>query len=343
MRIQNTTCLRVNQQIAKRKNINNNISFSGLKTPETKSMFVFDLDGTLATATSEQLRTIFNKARACNSEIVYATGRTYKEYVKLKNELARENINLLEPDYLIANNGQFLYENVDGLLLENLDYQKQLMQKTNYDREVVTQTIKDFAKSDKYRYTQEELSKLKNLDEVRFSDPEFFDSKITYYEWNASKNMAEYFVAHDVDVEEFKKEVSKALAKKGCKVKFRENIYLKQAMDECNENILLQANNLRRHKNGSMKALFVSAADKSDGIDYIRKNRGIDFSEIIMAGNDDNDIPMAELAHKGAKFICLKDASSCLSNYCKNVKENVFMAFKKGAEAIIEGLENFTQ
>ena len=41
---------------------NNSIHFYGLKNKSTKSMFVFDLDGTLATASSEQMQDIMVKA-----------------------------------------------------------------------------------------------------------------------------------------------------------------------------------------------------------------------------------------------------------------------------------------
>ena len=344
MQISQISALNRPQNVSNKRNIaSRSITFEGLKTPKTKSMFVFDLDGTLATATTEQLKTIFNKAKSCNSEMVYATGRTFKEFFKLQNKMANKGIELPIPNYLIANNGQFLYENIDGVLIENLAYQEQLIQKTNYNRDIVTQIMRKFAKSDRYKYTQAELNTLKNLNEVKISDPEFFDSKISYYEWNPSKNMAEYFLAHDINIEEFKKEVVDALAQKGCKVKFRENHYSKPVMDACNESILLQANTLRRFEDGSMNALFLCAADKSDGIDFIRKSKGINFSEILMAGNDDNDIPMAKLAQKGAKFICLNDASTRLINYCKNLKENVLVAVKNGADAIIEGLEVFTK
>ena len=344
MQISQIILLNNSQSVCNKRNIaSKNIAFEGLKIPKSKSMFVFDLDGTLATATAEQLNIVFNKAKSCNSEVVYATGRTFKEFFKLQNKMADKGISLPNPNYLIANNGQFLYENIDGLLVENLAYQEQLMQKTNYNRDIVTQTMRDFAKSDKYRYIQAELRTLENLNEVKTSDPEFFDSRISYYEWNPSKNMAEYFLAHDINVDEFKKEVVDVLAQKGCKVKFRENHYSKPVMDACNESILLQANTLRRFEDGSMNALFLCAADKSDGIDFIRKNKGIDFSEILMAGNDDNDIPMAKLAQKGAKFICLNDASTRLMDYCKSLKENIFVALKNGADAIIDGLEVFTK
>ncbi len=344
MQITQITQLNNIQNITNKRNLTNrNISFEGLKVPNTKSMFVFDLDGTLATATTEQLKTIFNKAKSCNSEMVYATGRTFKEFFKLQNKLAGKGVDLPLPNYLIANNGQFLYENIDGVMIENLAYQEELMHKTNYNREIVTQVMRDFAKSDKYRYTDAELNTLANLNEVKLSDPEFFDSRITYYEWNPSKNMAEYFLARDINVEEFKNEIVETLAEKGCRVKFRENHYSKPIMDACKDSILLQSNTLRRFKDGSMNALFLCAADKSDGIDFIRKNRGINFSEILMAGNEDNDIPMAKLAQKGAKFICLNDASSRLLGYCNSVKENIFVALKNGADAIIDGLEVFTK
>jgi len=39
----------------------------------------------------------------------------------------------------------------------------------------------------------------------------------------------------------------------------------------------------------------------------------------------------------------LNDASTRLINYCKNLKENVLVAVKNGADAIIEGLEVFTK
>jgi len=277
----NNIYLNTYQNISYNTNIkSNNIPFTGLKTPDLKSMFVFDLDGTLATATNKQMKTIFDKSKDCNSYIVYATGRTLKKFKKLQNLLFSKGIILPNPDYLVANNGQFLYENIDDLLLENLRYQTQLQQRTKYNRDIVTNLMKNFAQRSKYKYTNSELSTLCNLDKIKASDPEFYASKISYYEWNPSKNMAEYFLSNDVNTKELRAEIEEELAKRNIKVKFKENHYTKPIMDACNESILLQANNLRRHKDGSMTALFLCAADKSDGIDYIRKNHDINFSEI---------------------------------------------------------------
>ena len=320
---------------------NNSIHFYGLKNKSTKSMFVFDLDGTLATASSEQMQDIMVKAKSCNANIVYATGRTYKEFTKLQNEIYQKGINFPNPDYLIANNGQFLYENINGLLSESNMYQNQLQGKTRYNRDTVTNLMKMLSQNKKYKYSDKELTTLSNLKEIKESDPTFYNSRISYYEWNPSKNMAEYFIAHDVNIKELENEVNSALEKGKIKLKFRENHYTKPIMDACNDRILLQANNLRRHKDGSMTALFLCAADKSDGIEFIRKNKGIKYSEILIAGNDDNDIPMAKLSKKGAKFICLKDASERLIKFCLNLKNNVFIASTKGADAILEGIKHF--
>lgn len=332
------------QEISNKTNLKpNNTSFKGLKTPKLKSMFVFDLDGTLATATNNQMKTIFDKSKDCNSYIVYATGRTLKEFQKLQNKLFLKGVTLPSPDYLVANNGQFLYENIDNILVESIQYQNQLQQKTNFNRGIVTNVMKNFSQRSKYKYTDSELTQLSNLDKVRNSDPEFYNSKISYYEWNPSKNMVEYFLSYDVNTKVLKKELEEELAKRNIKITFRENHYTKPIMDACNESILLQSNNLRRHKDGSMTALFLCAADKSDGIDYIRKTRDVNFSEILIAGNDDNDIPMAKLAKKGAKFICLRDASKNLITYCQNLKENCLLSLKCGAEAILDGLQIFTK
>ena len=83
-----------------------------------------------------------------------------------------------------------------------------------------------------------------------------------------------------------------------------------------------------------MTALFLCAADKADGIDYIRKKRGILNSEIIMAGNDDNDIPMAKFTKNGSKFICLADSSQRLIDYCVSISRNIFLSVENGANGI---------
>ena len=171
------------------------LNFKGLKTPNTPCLFVFDLDGTLASANSDQMNSIYKSAQNKNAKIVYATGRVKPEVESLQDKLSKKGIELKNPDYLICNNGQFLYQKNNDVMIENSDYQKKLHKDTGFNREVVYGVMKEL--SEKYTYSSIQLNSLENLEEIKQSDPEYFNSKISYYEWNASDNMVEYFISHD--------------------------------------------------------------------------------------------------------------------------------------------------
>ena len=325
-------------------NKTNQISFTGLKTPLTKCIFVFDLDGTLAAGTGEEIQKIIEIAKQRTAKLIYATGRSKKEVEKLQQKLAEQQIILPTPEYLVSNNGQFLYENIDGVLVKNTNYETMLKQTTNFDSKKVFETMRNLAHSDEYKFSPQQLQSLEKLSEfnaIKEKDPEFYTSKISYYEWNVSEFMSEYFVAAGVDLAKLKLDIQKALAKNGIKTKFTEKLYPKKIMDVCNESILLQSHKLRRHDNGAMTALFLCPADKADGIQYLRKQLDVPSAEILIAGNDDNDVSMAQLAREGTHFICLNNASDTLKTFStllKNTFNNIFMAKNDGAKGILEGM-----
>lgn len=307
-------------------------------------MFVFDLDGTFAHGAEEELSKIVEISKQRVANLVYATGRNKKEVEKLQQKLAEKGITLPTPDYLVCNNGQFLYENIDGVLVKNTHYEAQLKAKTNFDSKKVLEAMTDLAYSDKYKFSPSELQRLEGLDnyqQIRESDPSFYTSKISHYEWNASEFMSEYFVASDVSLEKLKTDIQAEVAKLGIKTKFIENRYSKTIMDDCNERILLQSHPLRRHSDGSMTALFLCPADKADGVKYLKRQLDVPYNEILMAGNDDNDVSMAQLSKKGAYFICLNNASDRLkqiSNFLRNFVSTLFVVKNDGAKGILEGM-----
>lgn len=339
----NNVCESKSTLIMNKKN-SNSICFSGLKNSSTKCMFVFDLDGTFAHGTKEELSKIVEIAKQRVANLVYATGRNKKEVEKLQQKLAEKGITLPTPDYLVCNNGQFLYENIDGTLVKNAQYEVQLKAKTNFDGKKIFEIMIGLAHSDKYRFNAPEIQRLEGLEnyqQIRENDPSFFTSKITYYEWNASEFMSEYFVASGISLEKLKADIQSELAKTGIKAKFIENRYSKTIMDACNENILLQSHPLRRYSDGSMTALFLCPADKADGVQYLKKQLGVPYNEILMAGNDDNDVSMAQLSKKGAYFICLNNASDKLkqiSNSLKNFVSTLFIVKNDGAKGILDGM-----
>lgn len=322
----------------------NSINFSGLKTPDAKCMFVFDLDGTFAHSTNEEIQKIIQIRKQQNATLIYATGRSKKQFEELQKESESKGIFLPTPEYLISNNGQFLHENIDGFLVENLEYKSILKTKTNFDSKTVFNTMKKLANSDKYKFNPQELSrleKLENFKDIKASDPDFYESKISYYEWNASEFMSEYFIASDVDIEKLKKDIQSELDDYGIKTKFIENLYSKKTMDDCRDDILLQSNPLRRHNDGAMTAFFLCPADKSDGIEFLKNKLDVPYNEVLMAGNDDNDIPMADLSKKGAYFICLNNSSDKLKeavNKLKAVFNSIFITKNDGANGILDGM-----
>ena len=79
-------------------------------------------------------------------------------------------------------------------------------------------------------------------------------------------------------------------------------------------------------------------------INYLKKNINIPYNEILMVGNDNNDISMAKLSQKGSKFICLNNSKPNLINVCEKLSQenkNIFFSRSSGAKGIIEGLLKF--
>lgn len=198
----------------------NRVNFSGLKAPEPKCMFVFDLDGTLihiptltrnsVQQAKQNIEQILRIAKQRNAYIVYATGRTKSSVEYLRQQLKALNIDLPDPDYLISENGKYMYK------------------------------------------------------------PGIFG----------------WF--------------------------FKDKIY-------------------KRAKN----------TEKASGIDYLRQMLEVPYDEILIAGNDTNDLSMMELAKKGSYFICVGNATEKFKQLAAGLKEkvqNIFIAMQTGAAGILEGM-----
>lgn len=330
------------------------VNFSGLRCPETRAMFVFDLDGTFAHGLNEDILKVLELKKKANAVLTYATGRTLKEVKNLQAKLEAKGIFLPTPDHLITNNGQFIYENIGGELVEDLNWQKQLRETTGFDRSKICRIMYDIAHRSEYAFNKTEYKKLLALDnfrQIKETDPDFWDSKISYYEWNASANMVEYFIAAGVDINKFKNTILAEFSKVGIKTKFIDNHYSKPIMDACRPSILLQSHQLRRHPDGSMSVLFLSPADKGDGIEYLGKKLNISRDEIVMAGNDNNDLSMASLVKNGSFFICVSNATEKLKDFANEIKRqikggmtnNVIFTTQEGVKGILEGLNKILQ
>ncbi|MDD3014422.1 MAG: HAD family hydrolase [Candidatus Gastranaerophilales bacterium] len=320
---------------------NSTISFNGLHCKESKALFAFDLDGTFAEGNDKQIQSVLKLQDEKNAVLTYATGRTIKEFYKLQTELKKQGIILPTPNHLITNNGQFVYENVDGILLEDKVWENTLQSKTNFSREIIYNTVKKLAHKPEYLLDKEKFDNL-DFNKIKERDKDFWDSKISYYEWNPSKFMVEFFVAPDINIPDLQNEISETLKQKGIENKFIHNRYPKPIMDACNENIRLQTQPIREDTNGTVTALFVCPADKADGVEYLRKKYNLPYDEILLAGNDSNDISLANLTKKGASFICVGNPNSILLEFVRELKkinpDNIIIATKNGVAGILEGI-----
>lgn len=321
------------------------VSFSGFRSKDAKALIALDLDGTFAHGTNEDIQKVLKLAKKANATLIYATGRTMSEVEKLRKEMRDKGVDLPMPKFLVANNGQFVYKNVDGKFVEDLNWRAQIKAKTNFDRDIVYKTIHNIAHRSEYKFDEKDWNKFNRLEGKEIAlrkeeDSDFWNSKISYYEWNASPHMVEYFVASDVDVQKLKKTIKSELKEQGIKTKFLTKTYSKKIMDACDPNLIRQSLPVRADSNGAMKVLFCCPADKADGVKYVSQKLGISHKEILMAGNDNNDFSMADFSSKGAFFVCVSNAVKALKDYSNNLKSpTMIFADKEGAAGIAEGIE----
>ena len=327
------------------------VYFSGLHHADAQSMFVFDLDGTFAHGDDDALKSVLKLIQLQHTAeiqsgksniLLYATGRTRKEFMALQQRLADKGITLPTPKYLISNNGQFIDENIDGVLIPDPHWEKQLLAKTNFNRAIIYNEMKQLAHHPDYLLDQNQFQHAVDFQQVQQADPDFWKSKISHYEWNASHLMMEYFVAPDVSIPELQHRISEQLRTHGIQTKFILNRYSKPIMDRCTPAIRMQTQPLREDAQGTVTALFLCPADKADGVEYLREKKQIPYREIVMAGNDTNDISLAHLAQKGAYFICVKNAHPLLLEVVstlKSVLSNIIATTREGAAGIAEGLQ----
>lgn len=122
-------------------------------------------------------------------------------------------------------------------------------------------------------------------------------------------------------------------------------------MKELRENILGALSKERikvlcgyKGEGSNNQVLYIAPFNKASAINYLRKIINIPYNEILMAGNDNNDISMAKLSQKGSKFICLNNSKPNLIKVCEKLNKenkNIFFSLSFGAKGIIEGLLKF--
>lgn len=268
------------------------VSFSGLKNPDSPCLFVFDLDGTLADGSTDEIKKVFNIAAQRNARVVFATGRNLDEFESLRKNLEEKNFDSFLPDYLVANNGGNIYAKYDNELRKDFNYAQSICSVTNFDRKSVIQSL------------------------------EIFNNKMTRIDNDEENTLVlKYNVSVQTDLKRLRKDVLNFLAQKDIKV-------LCGYSGEGTDN----------------QKLFLAPFNKARGLYYIKQKLNIPDNEILIAGNDNNDISMAQMSEFGSKFICLNNSVMNLKNVCKDLKEkfgNIYFSVQNGTKGIVEGMDYF--
>ncbi len=270
-------------------NIYKQTSFNGINREKDSCMFVYDLDGTLANGTNEQISKVLDITKARNAKVTYATGRGLEEFYMLQNELLSQGCKLDSPDFLIANNGENIYINSNGTLYKNYEYSQFLRKNTNFDKIYISNKIS---------------SVNNNLGKI-----------------DSNSMMLKYNVPEHINIKELRENILDTLSKERIKV-------------------------LCGYKGAGTnnQVLYIAPFNKAMAVNYLKKIINIPYNEILMAGNDNNDISMAKLSQEGSKFICLNNSKPNLIKVCEKLSKenkNIFFSLSSGAKGIIEGLLNF--
>lgn len=337
-------CISVQQYVSAKSPSTDSLSFKGLYDKQAPALFVFDLDGTFANGDAEDIKQTINLQKERNASLVYATGRDLGGFKRLQNSLKFKNIELPTPQYLIADDGQFIYKkNSDGELEQDLEWQNIIKQNTGFDEQKVYNTVLKIANRQEYLFKEDDVKRINNLEDVireKNLDKNFLKSKIGYYEWSHSCNKLEFSVSSDVNIPKFLKDINSELNKEGIKPKFITNKADLSTVSEYDRNMILEKEPIRISPDGKINYIFVCAADKAEGVEYVRKKLDIPYNEIVLAGNDGNDISLNKLTDKGSFFICVANATNTLKDFIfKNHSKNTLFAKEDGAKGILEGIK----
>lgn len=265
------------------------VLFGGIKNSKAPCMFVFDLDGTLADGTNEQISKVLEISKSRNAKVIYATGRGLEEFYMLQNELLSKGCKLDFPDFLIANNGENIYANSNEKLSKNYEYAQFIRENTNFDKIFISKKISSI------------------------------DSRLSEIESNSMT--LKYNVPEHINVKELRKNILDNLLKE------KITVFCGYKGEGTNK-----------------PTLYIAPFNKAMAINYLKKNLNVPYNEILMAGNDNNDISMAKLSVYGSKFVCLQNSKPNLIRACQKLSsesENIFFSLSAGAKGIIEGLLKF--
>lgn len=307
------------------------ISFNGLHKNDKPCLFVFDLDGTFAHGTTKDIEKITKLKQEKNATLVYATGRNLEKFSKLQNDLSKKNIKLPLPDYLIARNGLFIYKNTNDELVEDKEWIDIIYK--DFPKEKVLDLVKDIAFTEEYALTPDSEKPTR-----------FEDSKLCQFEFWGSDRMLQFVCDNSID-KKTEQTLNKILKENNIQATVLRQEFPKWMWDKLSTPEQLAVVNPRYNGKDYCTQIDILPKDKAQAVKFIQQQKlNIPNEEVIIAGNDDNDITMAHLSTQGLNFIALANSSERLKETCKALQKkqaSIYLAHKNGTKGILEGIGKF--
>jgi HAD superfamily hydrolase (TIGR01484 family) len=281
-----------------------------------KYLFAFDLDGTFLNGTSKDFEEFANIAKQKNYKLAYVTGRSSDYLDKIKESFAAKGIDLPLPDYFIATNGLFLYEKVGNKMCISEEWNNHLAS-NGYEKNKVKKVLNTF------------------IDQNKIDGK----SMMVQFDHKPLPFNTEYYVSHKI-IDQLPAKIQNHLSDNGIPARVIAFPFPQKLIDKyIPDNIQNQLEPLRNNKGEGIYKVTISAADKSDTVEFLRQKLNIDKQHVVTAGDDGNDISLAD---KGFWFIAVHNAKNILLNsldkLSKELKEKTIKATQDGLSGINECL-----
>ena len=305
----------------------NIVSFKGLKSTREPCLFVFDLDGTLAEGSGVDIGNVCKLAKSRNATLVYATGRNLEKFQNLKDKCNAHGIDLPLPDFLIARNGLYVYKNHSGKLVEDTKWKEKICE--GFDRKKILELAKEVALSNDFSLTNK-------------CPENFSESKLCEFEFWGSDRMVQ-FVCSESAALTAEKRLKEKMKRAGVNVRVLRQVFHQDEWENLSTPEQLKICRPRYEiLTPFLHQIDILPADKGDAVSYLKNRLNIQNSEILMAGNDRNDMSMLPLTLCGARFICPFNATSDLKNVCEILgSQNIYRSNEIGAKGVLDGIRHF--
>lgn len=319
------------------------VSFQRLlpKNAKIKIAF-FDIDETLkhwdnnlSEEDGQRIRNeLFDYVKSHKIQTVYSSDRGLEKIMPLI-----EDGTLAMPDWIVGNNGGFIYKNTNGKFEEIKTWSAGLSK--NFNKDKVREIMVKIAHEKGNMFSQKEWANVP-AEIIPEGQAEFRRSKITEYDGNVSPISMRFVMAPGMYEKNIKK-IEQELKNHGI-IAGTTLFHYSNPQITCggleryfSHQVALDIEHHyipRSYPDGTGDSLLISATDKGMASEYIRKTLGLRHDQVFAAGDGENDFGNA---NKGYYFALISNAVEGLRKMISQTpKTNVIETTRPGAEGILE-------